>query len=108
MGAEYQEQVTILIDSEDREYVSEVCKRENVTVDYVGNVENTGNIKVVDKNGSIAVDLNLDSVLENIPQKVYEFNTVPIDTRPLVIPDLTLKEHIIKIFGNISASSKDF
>ena len=107
-GAEYQEQVTILIDSEDREYVSEVCKRENVTVDYVGNVENTGNIKVVDKNGSIAVDLNLDSVLENIPQKVYEFNTVPIDTRPLIIPDLTLKEHIIKIFGNISASSKRF
>ena len=107
-GAEYQEQVTILIEEEDKNYVTEVCKRENVPVNYVGYVNTSGNIKVIEKNNKTVVDLNLDSVLENIPQKAYEFNKVQIKLKPLNIPTKEFEQHIVNIFDSIEASSKRF
>jgi phosphoribosylformylglycinamidine synthase len=107
-GAEYQEQVTILIDKEDEEYVRKVCKRENVPVSFVGEVECTGNITVIDKNGNVAVDLNLNDTLENIPQKEFIFNTVKNECHPLNIPDKSFVEHIHHIFSSLAVSSKRF
>lgn len=69
--AEYQEQVTCLVAAEDLETILAIGKRENVPVVSIGQIENTGNIVVMDGE-TVAVDLPLDKVLNDIPQKTYQ------------------------------------
>jgi phosphoribosylformylglycinamidine synthase len=107
-GAEYQEQMTMLIDTKDKKYVKAICERENVPVSFVGKVKETEKIEVFDRDGNIIVDLNLNDILENIPQKEYNFRINPLPTSKLVIPENTLLEYIKKVFSCISVSSKRF
>jgi len=106
-GAEYQEQVTILIDPQDKDYVHNLCDRENVPVSFVGTVNDTGNINVYNNNQKI-VSLNLDDVLENIPQKEYHFYDVYKKLKKLIIPSDKFVNHISKVFSLLSVGSKRF
>ena len=59
-GAEYQENDAILIRPEDREFIENVGKRENVPVMVLGEITDSGHMVVKDSNtGETAVDLDL-------------------------------------------------
>lgn len=120
-GAEYQEQVTILIDKNDLELLKYICKKENTPYANVGYITNTNKIKVYSKNttkntidenkknnNNIVVDLNLNDILENIPQKTYYFTKKNKILYNLKIPQNTLFNHISNIFSLISVGSKRF
>ncbi len=112
-GAEYQEQVTILINKNDYNVLEYICKKENTPFSSIGHIKNTGTIEVYSNNNNIEkiVDLNLNDILKNIPQKTYHFNTIPktLNTlKTLIIPDKTLIEHITNIFSLVSVGSKRF
>lgn len=105
-GAEYQEQVTILIDEKNRDIVKSVCTRENVPVEFVGSVKETGKIEVFDRDNTLIVNLDLDETLNKIPQKEYTFKTVKHEFFKLEIPEHNFIVHIKNIFSLISVSSK--
>ena len=106
-GAEYQEQVTILINKQDLILLENICKKENTPYANVGFIENTGKIKVYSKK-NLVVDLDLNDVLENVPQKKYYFTTVPKNLKSLIIPNNSLLKHITNIFSLVSVGSKRF
>tara|TARA_B100001173_G_scaffold312308_1_gene332804 strand:+ start:3217 stop:6888 length:3672 start_codon:yes stop_codon:yes gene_type:complete len=107
-GAEYQEQITILIYKNDLDKIKHICNRENTPFANIGYIKNTGNIEVYGTNNNKIVDLNLNDTLENIPQKTYHFTTLPKDLQKLNIPDKPLLTHIKNIFSLISVGSKRF
>ena len=113
-GAEYQEQVTILINKEDLEIIEYICKKENTPYANIGYITNTNRIEVFSNNSNNSntikkvVDLNLNDILVNIPQKTYYFNSVKKNLHKLIIPEKNLFEHITQIFSLISVSSKRF
>ena len=96
MGAEYQEQITILIDKQDNNIVRDICIRENIPYTCIGNIINSNQIIVYDGNKKI-VDLNLNDILENVPQKKYYFNEIQMELNPLIIPVDNLLNHIEKL-----------
>ena len=97
-GARHQEQMTMLINENDKNYVNEVCKRENVPLSIVGNVEETKKIEVFNSKDDLIVDLNLLDILENIPQKEYNFTRKPLILNKLNIPGDLFINHIKKFF----------
>jgi len=107
-GAEYQEQVTILINSSNLIKLKYICNKENTPFAHVGNIKNTGNIEVYGVNNNKIVDLNLDDTLENVPQKTYYFTTIPKNLKVLNIPQEPLLTHIKNIFSLVSVGSKRF
>ena len=63
-GAEFQENAAMLIRPEDREFIVELGKRENVPVMIMGEITDSGHMMVKDsKTGETAVDLDLELVL---------------------------------------------
>ena len=107
-GAEYQEQVTILINKNNLHIVKNICHKENTPFAHIGNINNTGNIEVYGINNNKIVDLNLNDTLENIPQKTYNFTSVPKNLKILNIPQESLLIHIKNIFSLVSVGSKRF
>ena len=70
--SEFQEQMTFLINEKDYTKICDIGRRENVAVYKVGYINNTGNVRVIDSNISnnrVAVELPLERVLSNVPQK---------------------------------------
>ena len=104
-GAEYQEQVTALIDEKNKNLVQSVCTRENVRR-IVGSVKETGKIEVFDKDNALIVNLDLDETLNNIPQKEYIFKTIKQKFSKLEIPEQEFVEHVKNVFSLVSVSSK--
>ena len=105
-GAEYQEQVTMLIDEKNKDLVQSVCTRENVPTEFVGSVKETGKIEVFDKDNALIVNLDLDETLNNIPQKEYTFKTIKQKFSKLEIPEQEFVEHVKNVFSLVSVSSK--
>ena len=66
----------MLIDEKNKDLVQSVCTRENVPIEFVGSVKETGKIEVFDKDNALIVNLDLDETLNNIPQKEYIFKTI--------------------------------
>ena len=105
-GAEYQEQVTMLIDEKNKDLVQSVCTRENVPIEFVGSVKETGKIEVFDKDNALIVNLDLDETLNNIPQKEYTFKTIKQKFSKLEIHEQEFVEHVKNVFSLVSVSSK--
>lgn len=69
--AEYQEQDALLISPQNLGSFSRVCSRERAPFAVVGTVTGDGRVVVHDSwDGSSPVDLDLDSVLGKMPNKV--------------------------------------
>jgi len=84
--AEFQENNACLIAPEHEELFGTICKRERVPFAVVGKITGDGKIVVHDtRDNSIPVDLPLDKVLGNMPQKTFEM------TRKVVNPPLPLQ-----------------
>jgi phosphoribosylformylglycinamidine synthase len=71
-GAEYQEADALLIHEKDVSMFSLICARERAPVAFVGKVDGTGRVKLVDsRDNTTPVDMDLERVLGQMPQKEF-------------------------------------
>lgn len=110
-GAEFQENAAMLIRPEDREFIVELGKRENVPVMIMGEITDSGHMVVKDSEepGETAVDLDLELVLGDMPKKTFYDHHVPQVLKPLELPaDLTVMGALDRVLRLLSVGSKSF
>ncbi|HHL32761.1 MAG TPA: phosphoribosylformylglycinamidine synthase, partial [Desulfobulbaceae bacterium] len=108
--AEYQERNGFLISPENIEKFQAICDREKVACEVLGEV--TGDLRFIvhdSYDDTTPVDLELDELLGDIPQKTFSDQHVDPHLRPLVLPaDLTLRRALDDVLRLISVGSKKF
>lgn len=120
-GAEYQEQDAILVKPESRELLQSICERERVSMAVIGAINGQGRVVLVDSsaiqkcqlNGLAtpppAVDLELDKVLGDMPQKTFQFHRVNDAREPLdIAPGITVMDALKRLLRLPSVCSKRF
>jgi len=109
-GAEYQEQDALLLRPRHRELFQALCHREKVPVAFVGSITGDGRIVLHDElDGSTPVNLALDHVLGDMPQKTFELHRDPPKLLPLRLPeDLTVRQALDRVLRLLSVGSKRF
>ena len=75
--------------------------------DERGYVVDTGRIEVF-YNDEKVVDLPVDVTYDNIPQHEFDDQTRTIITTPLQLPDLSIREHLLRTLSLLSVGSKRF
>lgn len=108
--AEYQERNGFLISAANMEKFQAICNREKVYCEVLGEV--TGDMRFVvfdEQDGTTPVDLELEEVLGNIPQKTFEDTRITPQLTPLDLPaGLTVKEALHDVLRLVSVGSKKF
>jgi phosphoribosylformylglycinamidine synthase len=109
-GAEYQENDALLIRPEHRDLFQSLCDREKVPTAFVGEVTGDGRIVLYDeKDDSTPVDMDLEHVLGDMPQKTFEFERIRPQVAPLELPPgLTVPEALDRVLRLLSVGSKRF
>ncbi|XP_042012705.1 probable phosphoribosylformylglycinamidine synthase, chloroplastic/mitochondrial [Salvia splendens] len=120
-GAEYQEQDAILVNPESRDLLQSICKRERVSMAVLGSISGEGRITLVDglamekcnSNGlpppPPTVDLELEKVLGDMPQKTFEFHRVANALEPLdIAPGIAVMDSLKRVLRLPSIASKRF
>ncbi|XP_026380453.1 probable phosphoribosylformylglycinamidine synthase, chloroplastic/mitochondrial [Papaver somniferum] len=120
-GAEYQEQDAILVKPESRDLLQSICERERVSMAVLGSISGEGRVTLVDSLATEncrsrglpppppAVDLELEKVLGDMPQKCFEFPRVVPAAEPLKIPPgTTLMDSLERVLRLPSVCSKRF
>ncbi|WP_028579477.1 phosphoribosylformylglycinamidine synthase [Desulfogranum japonicum] len=108
--AEYQERTGFLIAPENIEQFQQICDREKVACEVLGEV--TGDLRFVvtdSHNNTTPVDLELNELLGNIPQKEFRDQRISVATKPLEIPeDIDIRDALRDVFRLVSVGSKRF
>ncbi|MFZ5764909.1 MAG: phosphoribosylformylglycinamidine synthase [Thermodesulfobacteriota bacterium] len=108
--AEYQERNGFLIRAENLERFQAICEREKVNCEVLGEV--TGDLRFVvydEADGSTPVDLELNEVLGNIPQKTFSDSRRADTLPPLALPaGLTVRAALERVLRLIAVGSKRF
>jgi phosphoribosylformylglycinamidine synthase len=109
-GAEYQENDALLLRPRDEAVFRELCRRERVPVSVVGQVTGDGRVILHDgRDDSIPVDLVLDHVLGEVPQKTFELERKTPVSEPLRLPPGTDVESALdRVLRLLSVGSKRF
>jgi phosphoribosylformylglycinamidine synthase len=109
-GAEYQENDALLLRPQHADLFSQLCVREKVPFAFVGHVTGDGRIVVHDAaDDSTPVNMDLEAVLGDMPQKTFELRRVPERLQPLALPEgLTVKEALDRVLRLLSVGSKRF
>lgn len=109
-GAEFQENDALLIRPEHADLFDALCKREKMLYAFVGEVTGDGKIVVHDSlTDTTPVDLGLDKVLGDMPQKTFKFDRFPTQITALSLPDgLTVSDALDRVLRLISVGSKRF
>ena len=109
-GAEYQENNALLIRPEHARLFDALCKREKVIYAFVGEVTGDGRVVVFDStDNTTPVDLDLEKVLGDMPQKPFKLDRFPIRTEPLTLPEnLTVEKALDRVLRLVSVGSKRF
>ncbi|PON96657.1 Phosphoribosylformylglycinamidine synthase [Trema orientale] len=120
-GAEYQEQDAILVKPESRDLLQSICERERVSMAVIGTINGQGRVVLVDSSAiekcqasglpkpAPAVDLELDKVLGDMPQKTFEFHQVNDAREPLdIAPGITVMDALKRVLRLPSVCSKRF
>ncbi|KAF2318840.1 hypothetical protein GH714_011082 [Hevea brasiliensis] len=120
-GAEYQEQDAILVKPESRDLLQSICERERVSMAVIGTINGEGRVVLVDSLANEkchssghptpppAVDLELEQVLGDMPQKTFEFHHVVHAREPLdIAPGITVMEALKRVLRLPSVCSKRF
>ena len=109
-GAEYQENDALLIKPESRTLFQALCDREKVTAAFVGEITGDGRIVLYDEqDGSTPVNMELDHVLGDMPQKTFELERIQPETEPLILPEgLSVLEALHRVLRLLSVGSKRF
>ena len=108
--AEYQERDAFLILPQNLQRFQDICLREKVNCEVLGEITNDGKIVVHDSHDNTCpVDLDLSKILGNIPQKEFRLTRTKSLLEPLKIPEgLKLQEAIENVFRLPSVGSKGF
>jgi phosphoribosylformylglycinamidine synthase len=108
--AEYQERSGLLIRPENIEQFKEICRREKVNCEVLGEV--TGDLRFVvhdSEDGTTPVDIDLQALLGSIPQKTFADAHSNGRTTPVLLPrEITVKKALGRIFKLVSVGSKRF
>ncbi|WP_456385002.1 phosphoribosylformylglycinamidine synthase [Desulfolithobacter sp.] len=108
--AEYQERNGFLIRPENIQKFQAICEREKVACEILGEV--TGDLRFVvhdERDDSTPVDLELNELLGDIPQKTFTDSHVDPGLRPLQIPGkLEVREALRNVMRLVSVGSKRF
>ena len=121
-NSEYQEQCSILVSAENLESCYLIAERENVPLDCVGCLNNSGNIRVFSKNtpkdkedGELVLNFNLNDI-EELPKQVIEVKKDEIVGEILsltndvfdFVPVEPLEDLLSRVFSDVSVSSKRY
>ncbi len=108
--AEYQERNGFLISPKNIKEFQSICDREKVACEVLGEV--TGDLRFIVHDAdddTTPVDLELDELLGDIPQKTFSDRHVNPKLQPLVLPDdLTLRKALDDVLRLVSVGSKKF
>ncbi len=108
--AEYQERNGFLISPENIHAFLEICEREKVNCEVLGEV--TGDLRFVvydEEDDSTPVDMELDELLGNIPQKTFEDIHLDPALPDVILPDgLTVRDALYDVLRLVSVGSKRF
>ncbi|MDP1759807.1 MAG: AIR synthase-related protein, partial [Thermodesulfovibrionales bacterium] len=109
-GAEYQEQNALLIKPDKANIFEELCRREKVPFSFIGQITGDGYIVLHDENdGSTPVNLDLEKILGDMPQKTFKLERVHPKLEPLKLPeDITVRDAIDRVLRLVSVGSKRF
>ncbi|PSR93128.1 Phosphoribosylformylglycinamidine synthase [Actinidia chinensis var. chinensis] len=120
-GAEYQEQDAILVNPESRSLLQSICDRERVSMAVIGTISGEGRVVLVDSKAiercrssglpppPPAVDLELEKVLGDMPQKTFQFHRVTNAREPLdIAPGITVMDALKRVLRLPSVCSKRF
>jgi phosphoribosylformylglycinamidine synthase len=109
-GAEYQENDALLLRPEHEQMFREIAAREKVPVAFAGRVTGDGRIVVRDsEDDSTPVNLALEDVLGDMPQKRFELQRFQPTLEPLTMPDgLTIRCALERVLRLLSVGSKRF
>ena len=108
--AEYQERFAVLIHVDGMNEFTAICRRENVEFEDLGEVTGDGKFVVLDDNDdSTPVNIDLDFVLGEVPQKVFEDIRVIRDLKPVTWPnDLTFVSALMRVLTEPSVACKSW
>jgi phosphoribosylformylglycinamidine synthase len=108
--AEYQERCGFLIPLERIEEFKSICEREKVNCEILGEVTGDGRFVVHDeKDNTTPVNLNLEKVLGNMPQKTFRDGRIEPLLKPLELPDqLSVEGALSRVLRNLAVGSKRF
>lgn len=109
-GAEYQEQFGLLLRPEHEELFRTFCRRENVTPAVLGTVDGSGRIVLWDEyENEAVVDMDLEAVLGDLPQKTFVDERVKAQSSPLQLPsDSNVQSVLHRILTLMTVGSKRF
>ena len=109
-GAEYQEQNALLIRPGSRETFEAVCRREKVPCAFIGRISGDGRIVLHDeRDGSTPVDLDLEKVLGDMPQKTFRLDRIAPALSPLALPrSVSVRGALDRVLRLLSVGSKRF
>src|SRR3989339_250973 len=109
-GAEYQEQNALLIKPDKANIFEELCRREKVPFSFIGQITGDGYIVLHDENdGSAPVNLDLEKILGDMPQKTFKLERVQPKLEPLKLPeDITVRDALDRVLRLVSVGSKRF
>jgi len=109
-GAEYQENDALLLRPKDEALFRSLCERERVPVSFVGRVTGDGRVVVHDDDDDTTpVDLVLDDVLGDVPQKTFELERLDRHLEPMVLPpELDVAQALDRVLRLLSVGSKRF
>ncbi len=109
-GAESQEQDALLLRPEHEQLFRDLCAREMAPVAFVGKVTADGRVVLWDEcDDSTPVNLDLDAVLGDMPQKTFEIERVAPQSAPLELPDdLSVADALDRVLRLLAVGSKRF
>lgn len=109
-GAEYQENDALLIRTESLEVFRGLCEREKLPFSVIGHITGDGKIVLYDSlDNSTPVNLPLDKILGEMPQKEFHLDYISIKTQPLSFPeDITISDALQRVLRLLSVCSKRF
>ena len=109
-GAESQEQDALLLLPEHAKLFRDLCAREMAPVAFVGKVTGDGRIVLWDEHdNSTPVNVDLDTVLGDMPQKTFELDRITTPSQPLELPEgLSVADALERVLRLLSVGSKRF
>ncbi|MCK4781410.1 phosphoribosylformylglycinamidine synthase [Candidatus Parcubacteria bacterium] len=109
-GAEYQERNGLLIKPSRIQEFAQMCKRERVKYEQLGEITEDGRIIVRDrKDNSFPVNLELSKILGKMPQKTFKDQTQTLNLESLkLLEKLNFKQALENVLRLVSVGSKRF
>lgn len=114
-GGEYQERNALLIWSSRYQEFERLCKREKVNCEVLGQVTGDGKIVLVDSSlyetaeNYMPVNLELEKILGDMPQKTFSFERPEPNLKPLKLPsNITVRSALKRVLKQVSVGSKGY